>query len=94
MPQTTKAEHQAELAQFAESLLVFSAALKDDDKSWALVSMDSEGEEPEMEPDDFTAGDAVKILALEQLDLVESMSGDSSRRSYNNIPSSRAFFPN
>ena len=36
MPQTTKAEHKAELAQFAESLLVFSAALKDDDESWAL----------------------------------------------------------
>ena len=50
--------------------------------------MDSEGEEPEMEPDDFTAGDAVELLALEQLDPVESMSGDSSRGSYNNIPTS------
>ena len=90
----TKAEHQAKLAQFAESLLVFSAALKDDEDSWALVSMDSEGEEPDMEPDDFTAGDAVELLALEQLGLVESMSGDGSRGSCNNIPTSRDFFPN
>jgi hypothetical protein len=67
----TKAEHQAKLAQFAECLLVFSVALKDNDESWALVSTGNEEEEP----DDFTAGDAVELLALEQFDLMESMSG-------------------
>lgn len=90
MPRTTKAEHQAELAQLAECLLLVSAALNDDDGSWAFDSGELGGEE-ELD-DEFTAGDAVELLALQQSDLVESMSGFGSRGPYN-MPTSRDFFP-
>jgi hypothetical protein len=77
MPRKTKAEYESELANWAEVLLLYSAALNDD-TDWS----DGEGEE-EFDLDvNFTSGEALELLALVQLTIVESLSGDGSRGSW------------
>ena len=71
-------------ANWAEILLLYSASLNDD-------ADQSEEEEDEFDIS-FTPGDALELLALEQLGVMESLSGDGSRGPYNNVPKTEKVF--
>jgi hypothetical protein len=87
MPRRTKAEYEAELANWAETLLLCSAALNDD-TDWS-----DDEEDEEFDDTVGTDGEALELLALEQLGIMECLSGDGSRGPYDNIPKSKDFFP-
>jgi hypothetical protein len=77
MPRKTKAECESELANWAEILLLYSASLNDD-------ADQSEEDDDEFDIN-FTPEDALELLALEQLVVMESLSGDGSHGPYNDI---------
>jgi hypothetical protein len=63
-------------------------AALNDDADWS-----DDEEEEEFDVNVNSDREALELLALEQLGVVQSLSGDGSRGSYDNIPKSENFFP-
>jgi hypothetical protein len=87
MPRTTKAQTQSDLLYVAENIMTASVLLEDDPHDTDLFGM--EEEEDDFWNDDVS--DVLDLAALNWMAIAQSMSGDGSRGTYDQIPKSADF---